>query len=203
MDLDREAIERLDTALNRLGRELDELLDIVDHNTTLGDRLYTTGVLTPQSAATLGCLGYVGRSSGQTFDVRHDAPYSPYDQLKVKVPVEEEGDVGSRFWIRYKEIRVAMRLLRVLLGRLPTGKVRVDLQQPDEGAEGLGIVEGWRGEIVAYVRFGKNGRIDRYYPRDPSWLNWPALERIVLENIVPDFPVCNKSVNGSYSGADL
>ena len=203
VDLDREALDRLDTALNRLGRELDELLTILDRNTTLGDRLYTTGVLTPQTAATLGCLGYVGRSSGQSFDARRDAPYPPYDQLKVKVPVEEEGDVGSRFWIRYKEIRVAMRLLRVLLGRLPAGEVRVDLPQSGKGAEGLGIVEGWRGETVAYVRFGDDGRIDRYYPRDPSWLNWPALERIVLENIVPDFPVCNKSVNGSYSGVDL
>jgi len=203
VDLDREALDRLDTALNRLGRELDELLTILDRNTSLGDRLYTTGVLTVKTAAAMGCLGYVGRSSGQTFDARRDAPYPPYDQLKVKVPIEEVGDVGSRFWIRYKEIRVAMRLLRVLLGRLPAGEVRVDLPEPGKGAEGLGIVEGWRGETVAYVRFSDDGRIDRYYPRDPSWLNWPALERIVLENIVPDFPVCNKSVNGSYSGVDL
>ncbi len=203
VDLDKETVDQLDTALNRLGRELDELLTIIDRNTTLADRLYTTGVLTPKTARTLGCLGYVGRSSGHTFDVRHDAPYPPYDQLKVKVPVEEEGDVGARFWIRYKEIRVASRLLRVLLGRLPGGAHRVEFTPPEGAAEGLGIVEGWRGEIVAHVRFGENGRIDRYYPRDPSWLNWPALERIVLENIVPDFPVCNKSVNGSYSGVDL
>ena len=203
MDLDPKAIDTLDTALNRLGRELDELLAILDRNTTLGDRLYTTGILTSKTATTLGCLGYVGRSSGQSFDVRREAPYPPYDQLKVKVPSEDLGDVGSRFWIRYKEIRVAMRLLRVLLGRLPAGATRADFPVPAEGAEGLGIVEGWRGEIVTYVRFGEDGHIDRFFPRDPSWLNWSALERIVLENIVPDFPVCNKSVNGSYSGVDL
>ncbi len=202
-DLDTAAVKRLDSAMTRLARELDEILTILDRNTSLGDRLYTTGILSPNTASTLGCLGYVARSSGQTFDVRHAAPYPPYDQLKVKAPVEENGDVGSRFWVRYKEIRVAMRLLRVLLGRLPQGEIRAEFEGPESGAEGLGIVEGWRGEIVAYVRFAGNGRIDRYFTRDPSWLNWPALERIVLENIVPDFPVCNKSVNGSYSGVDL
>jgi Ni,Fe-hydrogenase III large subunit len=68
---------------------------------------------------------------------------------------------------------------------------------------GLGLVEGWRGEVLTFVRFGTEGRIARFFPRDPSWFAWPALERLIMGNIVPDFPVCNKSVNGSYSGEDL
>lgn len=203
MDIDGTGIERLTEGLTRLGRELDELMTIIDRNGSLEDRLYTTGKLSVETAAKLGTLGYVGRASGQTFDVRRDAPYPPYDQLTVKVPVEDSGDVGARFWIRYKEIRVAIRLLRVLLGRLPEGLVCCQFPQPEAGAEGLAAVEGWRGETLAYVRFAEHGVLDRYFPRDPSWLNWPALERLVLDNIVPDFPVCNKSVNGSYSGADL
>jgi len=71
------------------------------------------------------------------------------------------------------------------------------------GAEGIGMVEGWRGEIISHVRFDDNGRVARYFPRDPSWFSWPALELLIHGNIVPDFPVCNKSVNGSYSGHDL
>jgi len=81
--------------------------------------------------------------------------------------------------------------------------VRAPWRDPSAPAEGLAVVEGWRGEIFAYVRFGADGRIARYFPRDPSALNWPALERLIHDNIVPDFPVCNKSVNGSYSGNDL
>ena len=69
--------------------------------------------------------------------------------------------------------------------------------------EGIGIIEGWRGEIVTYVRLDSHGRVFRFYPRDPSWLVWPALELLMQDNIVPDFPVCNKSINGSYSGQDL
>jgi Ni,Fe-hydrogenase III large subunit len=47
------------------------------------------------------------------------------------------------------------------------------------------------------------GTVSRFFPRDPSWLNWPALEAMIEGVIVPDFPLCNKSVNGSYSGHDL
>lgn len=64
-------------------------------------------------------------------------------------------------------------------------------------------MEAWRGEILTFVRFDTAGRVARFFPRDPSWFHWPALERLIAGNIVPDFPVCNKSVNGSYAGADL
>jgi Ni,Fe-hydrogenase III large subunit len=64
-------------------------------------------------------------------------------------------------------------------------------------------VEGWRGETLCYLRFDAAGRVLRYFPRDPSWFNWPVLEVLIHDNIVPDFPVCNKSVNGSYAGHDL
>jgi Ni,Fe-hydrogenase III large subunit len=57
--------------------------------------------------------------------------------------------------------------------------------------------------VLTFVRFAADGRIARFFPRDPSWFIWPALERLIMGNIVPDFPVCNKSVNGSYSGQDL
>lgn len=203
IDLEVGAVRHLDQALDHLRRELDTLIAIVDRNASVNDRLYTTGILKPEAAAELGCLGYVGLASGQDLDVRRDCPYPPYDQLTVRVPAEAGCDVGARFWVRYKEVRTAMRLLRALLERLPAGPVHTELPEPAAGAEGIGIVEGWRGEIVTYVHFGKDGKIARFFPRDPSWLNWPALELLIHTNIVADFPVCNKSVNASYSGVDL
>ena len=65
------------------------------------------------------------------------------------------------------------------------------------------MIEGWRGEVFAFVRIGNDGLVERYFPRDPSWFSWPALEQLIHGNIVPDFPVCNKSINGSYSAVDL
>jgi Ni,Fe-hydrogenase III large subunit len=121
--------------------------------------------------------------------------------------VETQGDIASRFWVRAKEINISLKIIEQLLAQLKeTGAQSLfctPLPEIAEGSEGLGCVEAWRGEIIAYVKFAKDNQICRYYPRDPSQHNWPALEKIVLNNIVPDFPVCNKSVNGSYSGSDL
>jgi Ni,Fe-hydrogenase III large subunit len=183
--------------------ELDRLVVIQDELPSLEDRLETTGYLSPELAAELGCQGYVGRASGADFDLRRDAPYAPYDRLRVNVPCYKYGDVAARVRVRVEEIRESLALIGNLLNNLPTGPVTAEWQAPVEGAEGLGLTEGFRGEVLAYVRFGVANHVDRYFPRDPSWLNWPALEHLIHDNIVPDFPVCNKSVNGSYSGHDL
>jgi Ni,Fe-hydrogenase III large subunit len=183
--------------------EIEQLMAIVDSNASVEDRLETAGVLTPELAQAMGCLGYVGRASGQVFDARHHAPYAPYPHFKVEVPLYYYGDVAARVKVRAEEILASCALVEQLIERLPAGAASAAWQAPAEGAEGLGIVEGFRGEIVTHVRFAADGRIARFFPRDPSWLTWPALEKLVRDNIVPDFPVCNKSVNGSYSGHDL
>jgi Ni,Fe-hydrogenase III large subunit len=202
-DLAADAAAKMGKSVAKLRRELDELLTILDANSSLEDRFLGAGILSAELAAALGAVGFVGRASGQCFDVRRDAPYAPYDRLQVRVPLETQGDVSSRFWVRYKELRAALRLLEALLQSLPAGAIVAPWIEPAADAQGFAAVEGWRGEILAFVRFAPGNRIARYWPRDPSVVNWPALEKLVLGNIVPDFPVCNKSVNGSYSGHDL
>jgi Ni,Fe-hydrogenase III large subunit len=186
-----------------LRKELAQIILAVDLNSSLEDRLYTAGFLSEEMAAAFGTVGYVGRASGQDKDVRRDASYPPYDRGTVKVALENQGDIASRFWIRYKEIMAGLRLIEKFIDLFAAGDISADWQTPPAGSEGLGIVEGWRGEIISYIRFDTDDKIARFYPRDPSQLNWSALEKLVLNNIVPDFPVCNKSVNGSYSGNDL
>ncbi|MGE0080517.1 MAG: NADH-quinone oxidoreductase subunit C [Thiohalomonadaceae bacterium] len=186
-----------------LRRAIAPLFDIIDDHPSLDDRLLTTGRLSPEDARTLGCTGYVGKASGQDFDVRRDSPYGPYATLDVPVAVRSEGDVAARVRVRMDEIRGSLYLMDRLLDGLPAGPIATPLAAGRPGAEGIGMVEAWRGELLTYVRFDADGRVARFFPRDPSWFTWPALERLIHGNIVPDFPVCNKSVNGSYSGADL
>ncbi len=193
----------LGAQIRALRPEIERLMAIVDDSASVEDRLVTTGRLDPEVARAFGALGYVGRASGQAFDLRRDAPYPPYDRLTVEVPVYLDGDVAARVKVRAREIMVAFDLIEQLLTDLPEGSIRAPWPAPDAGAEGLGLVEGFRGECLAYVRFGAGGGIARYFPRDPSWTTWPVLEKLIRDNIVPDFPVCNKSVNGSYSGHDL
>jgi Ni,Fe-hydrogenase III large subunit len=121
----------------------------------------------------------------------------------LESPVETDGDVAARVRVRMAEVRQSLTLMDHLFETLPAGEIADPMSVPPAGAMGMGFVDGWRGEVLAFVRFGADGRIARYFPRDPSWFTWPALERLIHGNIVPDFPVCNKSVNASYSGHDL
>ena len=196
-------IRRMAASAAALAKEAAEIVGILEDSESLEDRLMRTGRIDPELAAQLGVTGYVGKASGQLFDVRADAPYAPYDRLEVRVPHYRAGDVAARAKVRAEEIGISLGLVRQLLETLPDGLVRQEWRPPHLECEGLGMVEGWRGEIITYVRFDAGGRVARFFPRDPSWLSWPALEQCVQGNIVPDFPLCNKSVNGSYSGHDL
>jgi len=205
LDLDAAAIATLRADHERLREQVRPLFDIINDSPSLEDRLLTTGYLSPESARELGASGYVGKASGQPIDLRAEGLYAPYTRLQFNIALSEAGDVAARVAIRQQEIFGSLNLMDEMLGMLEKQsghETRIDL--PDTpGGEGLGLVDGWRGEIISYVRLDPQGRVARFFARDPSWFTWPALERIVLGNIVPDFPVCNKSVNGSYSGHDL
>ncbi len=203
VDLPPAQREPLRQEAQRLRREVAALMPLLLEYPSLQDRLRDTGVLTLAAAERLGVLGYLARASNLQEDLRRDAPYPPYDRLQVEVPAYLEGDVAKRVRVRGDEILISLNLITSLLENLPAGPLREQLPAPGRECEGLGLIEGWRGETVAYLRLDGAGRVLRYFPRDPSWLNWPALEVLIAGNIVPDFPVCNKSVNGSYSGQDL
>ncbi len=202
-DLSPEAFRTLRLDHAALHKAIEPLFDVIDDHPSLDDRLITTGILSEQDARELGCTGYVGKASGLAFDVRRDNPYPPYDELRIEIPVQREGDVAARMRVRLAEVRGSLWMLDRLLDALPEGEIVALLPATVPDAIGIGLIEGWRGEILCFVRFDGAGRIARYFPRDPSWFTWLALERLILGNIVPDFPVCNKSVNGSYAGQDL
>jgi len=202
-DLDTPQIKQLQTQHDWLQHEVTELMTIINDNTSLEDRLLGSGILQPEMARRLGVVGYVGKASGIDYDLRRDHVYPPYNKLKVESPCYQQGDVATRVRVRADEISHSLTMIKQLLDTLPEGELLAAWKQPASAGEGLGLIEGWRGEIISYVRFDDNGTVSRFFPRDPSWLNWPALEQLIHGNIVPDFPVCNKSVNGSYSGHDL
>ena len=104
-------------------------------------------------------------------------------------------------WIRIQEVDQSLHLIEQILRELPAGDVSVPLSP--RGGEGLALVEGFRGDIFAWVRLSAAGRVERAHLRDPSWFQWPLLEAAIEGNIVADFPLCNKSFNCSYSGHDL
>ncbi len=176
---------------------------IYDDHATLQDRFANTGICKPELAARLGLTGLAGRASAQAWDARAQFPQAPYDQLDVSMATQRRGDVLARAEVRFAEVYESLRLIRDLLARLPAGDIYTPLKPVSAVCEGLGWVEGWRGEVLVAVRIGADGKLDRVHPHDPSWQNWPLLEIGILGNIVPDFPLINKSFNLSYSGQDL
>lgn len=196
--------------VDMLNNELKNLYELFINNAGFIDRVKNTGVLSIQQALSLGVLGYAGRASGQKFDVRINAPYAPYDQLKISMPTFNTGDVLARLQVRKQEILISLDLIKQLIAQLKqtsNNKIAASWSASNITSntiiEGIGLIEGWRGEVLAFVRINNYGVVERYFLRDPSWFSWLALEELIHGNIVPDFPVCNKSINGSYSGVDL
>ncbi|MHB1214352.1 MAG: hydrogenase large subunit [Thiobacillus sp.] len=188
---------------DRIEADVLSLKAIYDEHATLQDRFTHTGIVKPDLAARLGLTGLAGRASAQAWDARAQFPQAPYDQLDVNMATQRHGDVLARVEVRFTELNESLRLIRELLARLPAGDIHTPLKPVQDVCEGLGWVEGWRGEVVVAVRIAATGELDRVHPHDPSWQNWPLLEVGVLGNIVPDFPLINKSFNLSYSGSDL
>jgi len=194
--------EALARQCNAVEGEVDALRRIFDDHAGLQDRFLTTGRVKPDLARALGLAGLAGRASGQAFDLRVDHPCDPYSALEVKKIVYAGGDVAARVNARFDEVRESLRLIRAILLEMPAGELRVELPAARAGAFGIGWVEGWRGEVMVALEAGDDGRIRRGHAHDPSWQNWPLLEHAVMGNIVPDFPLINKSFNLSYSGQD-
>jgi len=182
--------------------EFADLMRIIETSDSTRDRLERTGILRPEKASDLGIVGVAGRASGVDRDVRRDHPYAAYDLVSLRVPVYQEGDVLRRLQVRVDEIRQSVSLIRAVESAFRPGPHCLPLPPlpPDQCA--LGAVEGWRGEILHWIRTGPQNRLERCKIKDPSMNNWPALVEAVQGNIVPDFPVINKSFNLSYSGTD-
>src|SRR5467141_122269 len=201
-DLDNAGAKIIRATLDNIRRRFPALVELYDNTASLQDRTVDTGVLKPALAKQYAAGGYIGRASGRSFDARRNLAYPPYDSLRFEVPVLNEGDVNARVWIRVRELEQSLSLIDQILDRLPQGPLRAKVEKLREPREGMAIVEGFRGDVLVWIRL-QDGRVERCRLRDPSWFQWPLLEAVIENNIVADFPLCNKSFNCSYSGQDL
>lgn len=190
------------TVLGSVETEFEDLIALVKSSDSARDRLLRTGILEPEKAAALGIVGVGGRASGVNLDVRRDHPYAAYDRFQFDVPVYEVGDVWHRMQVRIDEVRQSIRIIRAATENLPAGPHCAAPKPVPEGRCAISAVEGWRGEIIHWIRTGPGNRLERCKVKDPSVNNWPALVEAVQGNIIADFPVINKSFNLSYSGTD-
>jgi Ni,Fe-hydrogenase III large subunit/Ni,Fe-hydrogenase III component G len=202
-DLSSEGEDALRRQGTVLRRETHRLRDIYDEHAGLQDRFRNCGRVSGELALKLGLTGLAGRASGLVQDLRCEFAVAPYDSLGVRPAVNPDGDVAARVSVRFDELLESLRLIDAIAEGMPSGEIAAPL--PDVAAYrlALGAVEGWRGPVLVALESGPGGSVRRCHAHDPSWQNWPVLEHAVIGNIVPDFPLINKSFNLSYSGHDL
>ncbi len=206
VDPDEAALSAIVEQCYAIGGEVKKLRTIYDEHAGLQDRFLTTGIIDAALARELSLTGMAARATGLLQDGRAYrqgyTPPPPYARLGVRPATDERGDVAARVAVRFDEVFESLRLLREMAVAMSAGATRVEVP-PAAAGSGLGVIEGWRGEVLVGINLDGDGKLARVHAHDPSWQAWPALEHAVLRDIVPDFPLINKSFNLSYSGVDL
>lgn len=205
-DISDEKLRMLPAELDKFSKSLLEIEDLTTSSSTFLDRAFTTGRVLHETAKGLSLVGPAARASGIRCDLRAQFPYGGYKANKIGEEIAEGGDVLARFMVKFNEIEESVRLIRKEVSKKQKGAVCAGagaLKRVPEGSMGIGVCEAPRGACTIVVQAGKQGTVGRLMVRTASFRNWRAIEKAVLNNIVADFPLINKSFNLSYSGADL
>ncbi len=194
------ALKNLQAYLKTLPDRLEDAAEIDNTYFSVIDRFETTGKVKPEIISPLHLTGPIARAAGKVGDTRLDHPYGIYRDLSVLARKQENGDVLARFNLKTQEVLDSIIIIQRVLKELESGEVSVPFSIKDGYA--MSLVESPRGQNMHWLCI-KGGVVDRYKVRTASFCNWQAMEHAVLGNIVPDFPLINKSMNLSYAGTDL
>ncbi len=186
-------------AMNGYIDTLEESLDffekwIVDIP-SLWDRFDTTGILDSKKAIQYDTVGVVARASGVEIDRREERFYKEHG---FEMAIQHGCDVAARFKIRLKEAKNSAKMMRNFLTKECE---TVKIEEIEDG-EYFAYSESSIGELFMNIEI-RDGVIERFFARDPSFINWQALHLMMPDNIIADFPLINKSCDLSYAGNDL
>ena len=203
-DLDSHSVRDIESTLKRIAVEFGDFIAVMLGSDTLIERLVGTGVVSTDIAKALGAVGVAARASGVNIDSRRDHPHAYYAKAPqpVAVPARKTGDAHARALIRLDEVLVSFSMIKGILENLPAGPIAVKLGALPSNRVGFAVTESPRGENLHWVRTDSTGHIDRLRIRSASFPNWPVVAASVPGNMVPDFPVINKSFELCYACLD-
>ncbi|MHC1720125.1 MAG: NADH-quinone oxidoreductase subunit C [Clostridiaceae bacterium] len=196
------AVDIIDT-IDGIVDRLEQIVNSTQNSVSFLDRVENTGIVREDKAARLCMTGIAGRASGVRYDVRNSFSYEIYRRSQKPVEIETVGGVFERYKLKVEEIYKAFdyikEALSMIKGDIKKEKMAIMIK---EGLEAVISVETVKGELIVYGLTGRNNRFDRIYLKTPSFTNWNGLTYSIMGEIVPDFPLCNKSFNLSYSEND-
>lgn len=197
--------ESLSSVLYEYEKDYTEMADTLFARPGVQARFEKTGTVSRDDSSAIGSVGMAARASGLRRDVRATHPYGYYAGIEFEPAVLSTGDVFARAYLRDREVRNSLSMIREMIADIPAPVKDADLSGKKLSPDSLcvSMAEGWRGEICHAAITGKKGEIVSYKIKDPSMHNWFALALAVRGQEISDFPLCNKSFNLSYCGHDL
>lgn len=205
---------------NRVRQFLDNFPDalntfdtLITGNTIWHSRTKGIGVISREDAIDWGLTGPSLRACGVGLDLRRHNPYSGYETYDFEIPVENDGDVWSRFKVRMRELTESYKIVRQALERLKPGPVKADAPKvvlPDRDdmrkhmdslihhflivAEGFNVppgevyhaIEASKGEIGVYMKSNGGPKPERVHFRGPSFVNLSALPIMAEGEMIAD-----------------
>ena len=202
-DLDEAARSALEKRVRTAGEQAKRLATLLFGTASAVGRFESTGAVSSEEAKRLGLVGVAARASGLPLDVRADHPAGAYRFAHVSPAIGDGGDVYARAFVRRLEIDASVAFILDQLSALPSGLVRAEVPPPPPSSLAVGLVEGWRGEVLHCLSTDERGKICRHAVKDPSFHNWSGLSEALRGGAISDFPLINKSFNLSYAGHDL
>jgi Ni,Fe-hydrogenase III large subunit/Ni,Fe-hydrogenase III component G len=212
-DITDKGRESITESIGSVLPDFEKVVTLLMSKSSFVDRLKDTGIIPKQAAHDLGLVGVAARCVGIDVDTRRDHPYSAYslhhkttpqDMMQRQISIQKRnGDVLTRFEVRVQEVHESFDIIKKSIALENDGLYAKIPQNLEPFRSALGYAESHRGQTVHWVMIGENNSIFRYKVRTASFFNWPIIEQAVLNDIVPDFPLINKSLDLSYSGNDL
>ncbi|MBK8395313.1 MAG: metal (Ni/Fe) hydrogenase large subunit [Leptospiraceae bacterium] len=180
-------------------------------SSTVRERLSECGKITKIQVLHNSFIGMVARSTGLRMDMRYAEPLYQTTKYPLDLNLEREnlvGDAWARFYLRFLELKNSISWLEKILPEIDiskSGRGSLQIQTINKFKPGIYYksVEGWRGSVLVVLDINSKGEVLDAYIRDPSVLNWHALELANIGTLIGDFPLNNKSFNLAYAGFDL
>jgi len=203
-DIDDDLKKYILSTLSHVKKDFKELVNIIINSSSLLDRLETTGRLSTEIAKELGVVGVAARASGIATDTRLIHPYAAYNEVDFDISIfYYGGDVFARAKVRIDEVYQSIYIIEQCFDKIPEGPIKTSMKELPPYKQALSYVESPRGENIYWIMTAPNNMLFRYKVRSPSFCNWPAIPYTIPGNIVPDFPLINKSFELCYSCTDL
>ena len=201
-DFDHQLNSEIRTTLEVVRQSVADLAAMFAASANFQNRIRTTGKVRLKTAVDLAMVGIGARASGFAHDSRKDFAFGVYPELDFELITEKTGDVAARLAVRLRELGQSFKLVAKFLDMLERENTKeLSTALPEASGEGFGISESARGSNLHYAALIA-GKIDRIFVRSASYSTWPALPIAVQGDIIPDFPLINKSFELCYACID-